>query len=201
MVNWRVNVLNQSAVEEIDALPPDMRSKLDHIVRMIEELGLHQVREPYIKALRGKLWEIRIKGRDGIARAIYVTREGTPHHHSSCVPQEDPEDTRGGDSDRLVENEGARTMTIPFTELRKKWEKDPDFRKEYESLQPEFQLARVLIEARAKSGLSQREVAERMGTSQPTVARLESGHKPSLKTLERYAAAVGMKIEIHLVGG
>ena len=66
---------------------------------------------------------------------------------------------------------------------------------------PEFKLARVLIEARAKSGLSQREVAERMGTSQPTVARLESGHKPSLKTLERYAAAVGMKIEIHLVGG
>ena len=54
-------------------------------------------------------------------------------------------------------------MTIPFTELRKKWKKDPDFRKEYESLQPEFKLARVLIEARAKSGLSQREVAELMG--------------------------------------
>ena len=73
MVNWRVDVLNQSVVGEIDALPPDMRAKLDHIVRMIEELGLHQVREPYIKALRGKLWEIRIKGRDGIARVIYVT--------------------------------------------------------------------------------------------------------------------------------
>ncbi len=72
-MNWRVDVLNQSVVGEIDALPPDMRAKLDHIVRMIEELGLHQVREPYIKALRGKLWEIRIKGRDGIARAIYVT--------------------------------------------------------------------------------------------------------------------------------
>ena len=72
-MNWRVDVLSQSVVEEIDALPPDMRAKLDHIVRMIEELGLHQVREPYIKALQGKLWEIRIKGRDGIARAIYVT--------------------------------------------------------------------------------------------------------------------------------
>ena len=72
-MNWRVDVLNQSVVGEIDALPPDMRAKLDHIVRMIEELGLHQVREPYVKALQGKLWEIRIKGRDGIARAIYVT--------------------------------------------------------------------------------------------------------------------------------
>ena len=65
MVNWRVDVLNQSVVEEIDDLPPDMRAKLDHIVRMIEELGLHQVREPYIKALRGKLWEIRITGSSG----------------------------------------------------------------------------------------------------------------------------------------
>ena len=42
-------------------------------VRVIEELGLHQVREPYIKPLRDKLWEMRIRGRDGIARAIYVT--------------------------------------------------------------------------------------------------------------------------------
>ena len=44
--------------------------------------------------------------------------------------------------------------------------------------------------------MSQSDVAERMGTSQPAVARLESGHKPSLKTLERYAEAVGMKVEI-----
>lgn len=90
-------------------------------------------------------------------------------------------------------------MTIPFAELRKKWKKDPEFRKEYEALKPEFKLARELIEARAKAGLSQSDVAERMGTSQPTVARLESGHKPSLKTLERYAEAVGMKVEINLV--
>ena len=47
-------------------------------------------------------------------------------------------------------------MTIPFTELRKKWKKDPNFRKEYESLQPEFKLTRDLIEARTKAGLSQR---------------------------------------------
>ena len=72
-MEWRVEVLNQSVLEELDALSPDMRAKLDHIVRMIEELGLHQVREPYIKPLRDKLWEMRIKGRDGIARAIYVT--------------------------------------------------------------------------------------------------------------------------------
>lgn len=92
-------------------------------------------------------------------------------------------------------------MTIPFSELRKKWRENPEFRKEYHALEPEFELARKLIRARIKAGLSQKEVAERMGTSQPTVARLESGHKPSLKSLERYAEAVGMKVEIRLVAG
>ena len=72
-MKWRVELLNQSVLEEVDALPPDMRAKLDHIVRMIEELGLHQVRAPYVKPLRDKLWEMRIRGRDGIARAVYVT--------------------------------------------------------------------------------------------------------------------------------
>ena len=72
-MQWRVEILNQLVLEELDALPPDMRAKLDHIVHIIEELGLHQVREPYIKPLRDKLWEMRIRGRDGIARAIYVT--------------------------------------------------------------------------------------------------------------------------------
>ncbi len=72
-MKWRVEILNQTVLEELDALPPDMRAKLDHIVRMIEKLGLHQVREPYIKPFRDKLWEMRIRGRDRIARAIYVT--------------------------------------------------------------------------------------------------------------------------------
>ncbi len=78
---------------------------------------------------------------------------------------------------------------------------DPEYRKETEALAPEFALARELIGARVDAGLSQKDVAERMGTSQPTVARLESGHKPSIKSLERYAEAVGKKVKIHLVAG
>ena len=70
---WRVEVLNQAVLKELDSLPRDMRAKLDHIVHLIEELGLHRVREPYVKPLRDKLWEMRVRGRDGIARAIYVT--------------------------------------------------------------------------------------------------------------------------------
>ena len=70
---WRVEILNRTVADELDSLPPDMRAKLDHIIRLIEEFGLHRVREPYVKPLRDELWEMRIKGRDGIARAIYVT--------------------------------------------------------------------------------------------------------------------------------
>ncbi|MBF0137679.1 MAG: helix-turn-helix domain-containing protein [Magnetococcus sp. DMHC-1] len=92
-------------------------------------------------------------------------------------------------------------MTIPFSELRKEWRKNPQYMEEYTALEGEFSLARELIQARVDAGLSQQEIAERMGTSQPTVARLESGHKPSLKSLERYAKAVGMKVQIHLVPG
>lgn len=92
-------------------------------------------------------------------------------------------------------------MTIPYGQIRSRWETDPEFRKEFEALGLEFTLARELVEARTRAGLSQSDVAARMGTSQPAVARLESGHKPSLKTLERYAEAVGMKVEIHLVAG
>ena len=89
--------------------------------------------------------------------------------------------------------------TIPFKKLRREWMKDPEYRREYEALEAEFALIRTLIEARARAGLSQGEVAKRMGTTQSAIARLEGGHKPSLKTLERYAKATGSRVEIKLV--
>ena len=73
---WRVEVRNQVVGSELDSLPPDMRAKLDHIITLIEELGLHQVREPYVKPLGNKLWEMRMKGADGVARVIDVTASG-----------------------------------------------------------------------------------------------------------------------------
>ena len=86
--------------------------------------------------------------------------------------------------------------------LKKKWMKDPAFREAYDALAPEFQIARALIKARTDAGLTQEEVAKRMGTTQSVVARLESGRTmPSIKTLYRYAEATGTKPEIRLVHG
>lgn len=60
----------------MSALPPDMRAHFARIVELIESHGLESVREPYVRHLQGRVWELRIKGRDGIARAAYVTTSG-----------------------------------------------------------------------------------------------------------------------------
>jgi len=90
-------------------------------------------------------------------------------------------------------------MTIPFDELAKEWLKDPAVKAEYDRLAPEFEISLELVRARQRAGLSQTELAERMGTSQSAIARLESGRTlPSAKTLLRFAEATGSKIELRL---
>jgi predicted transcriptional regulator len=90
-------------------------------------------------------------------------------------------------------------MTIPLKELADEWMKDPEFKAEYDRLGPEFEIATELIQARLRAGLSQVELAERMGTSQSAIARLESGQTlPSTKTLLRFAEATSSKVELRL---
>jgi len=86
---------------------------------------------------------------------------------------------------------------------KEKWMKDPAFKTEYEALDAEFALLDECLAARRRAGLTQAEVAERMGTKAPAVARIESGggskrHSPSVTTLRKYAEAVDCRLEIHL---
>lgn len=76
LMNWKVEILNESVEQEIDALPEDMQAKLLRIIEMIGATGLERMREPYVKHLQKSLWEMRMTGRDGISRAIYVTASG-----------------------------------------------------------------------------------------------------------------------------
>jgi DNA-binding XRE family transcriptional regulator len=83
--------------------------------------------------------------------------------------------------------------------LKNKLMADENFKKEYESLEQEFNFAAKMIEVRLQEQLSQEQVARRMGTTQSVVARIESGRPlPSLRTLMRYATAVGRKLDITL---
>jgi ribosome-binding protein aMBF1 (putative translation factor) len=87
--------------------------------------------------------------------------------------------------------------TIPVEESFRAWRRDPKYVKAYDALEDEFALAAALIDARAKAGLSQAQVAKKMETSQPAVARLEGGKaNPSLDTLRRYAKATGTRLRI-----
>lgn len=83
------------------------------------------------------------------------------------------------------------------SKLHCEWAKDPEYRKAYDELAPEFALAQALIEARTRADLTQAELARRMQTTQSTVARLESGRvHPSTRTLERIARATGTHLRI-----
>jgi len=75
-MEWQVEILNDTVRSELNALPLEVYGRLIRIERMISQVGLENLREPYVKHLEGKLWEMRVTGRDGIARAIYVTALG-----------------------------------------------------------------------------------------------------------------------------
>jgi predicted transcriptional regulator len=93
---------------------------------------------------------------------------------------------------------------MTHNELKEKMLSNSEVKAEYDSLEKEFSLFEELLKARTVAGLTQAEVAERMGTKTPAIARLESGggnkkHSPSLSTLQKYAQAVNCHVEIKLV--
>lgn len=94
----------------------------------------------------------------------------------------------------------AKQKTIPADKVFAEWRKDPAYVAAYEALEEEFVFASAVIGARARAGLTQEELAERMGTSQSAIARLESGRsRPSTTTLAKLAAATGTKLRVSFV--
>ena len=90
------------------------------------------------------------------------------------------------------------------SELKKKALSNPKVKAAFDEMAPEFALLRQMLKARQKVGLSQADVAERMGTKAPAVSRLESSlgngkHSPSLATLQKYANAVGYELQVKFV--
>lgn len=75
-MRWTVVALNAAVVAEIDALPRDMRARLARLSAIIEEFGFAALPRESVKHLDDRLWELRLTGRDGISRAIYVTARG-----------------------------------------------------------------------------------------------------------------------------
>jgi phage-related protein len=72
-MSWTVEILDDTVRAEIRALPADLRARFVRLGDRIRQTGLVGLSEPHVKHLKGKLWEMRLLGRDGIARALYVT--------------------------------------------------------------------------------------------------------------------------------
>ena len=91
---------------------------------------------------------------------------------------------------------------LTHKELKSRALSRTDVKAEYDRLDEEFALFDEFLKARTSAGITQAEVAERIGTTQSAVARLESGkgkHSPSLATLQKYAHALGYRLELRLI--
>lgn len=89
---------------------------------------------------------------------------------------------------------------MTFEELKKEVLSDPEVKKEYDALEPEFQLILAMLEFRSKQNLTQQELADRTGINRSDISKIENGNaNPSLKTMKRLAAAMGKRVHISFV--
>ena len=72
-MRWTVEIFNAAVAAELDALPKDMRARLSRLIGLIEAAGFEALPRDAVRHLEDKLWELRVTGRDGISRAIYMT--------------------------------------------------------------------------------------------------------------------------------
>ena len=75
-MTWTVETLNDAVDRELRALAPDMRARFARICELIAAVGLERMGAPHVRHLTGPLWEMRLSGRDGISRALYVAARG-----------------------------------------------------------------------------------------------------------------------------
>ncbi len=90
-------------------------------------------------------------------------------------------------------------MSKTFTQFKTRALKNPAVKAEYKALEPEYAVIRSIIAHRQKLGFSQQQLAERVGTRQPVISRLERGDgNPTIKLLQRVAGALNLKLEVSL---
>ena len=91
-------------------------------------------------------------------------------------------------------------MSTKFDDFLQEQLQNPEFRKEYEALQPERAVIQAMIDARRDSGLTQKELSERTGIAQSDISKLENGNaNPSIRTLQRLASGMGMNLIVEFV--
>ena len=95
MSKWTIEAL-PAAKREVKSLPRDLQARFFHIGDMLTEHGPQQVGMPHVRHLDGELWEMRMKGKSGIARAIYFTKAEQTYNRLLCFREEVAEDSKTG---------------------------------------------------------------------------------------------------------
>lgn len=196
-MQWTVNYIGDVVEREVAELPTEIQAKLLRIIGMIEELGLAAARALCETSRQGALGDADDRSRRHRAGHL-CDGIGPARRHRPRFSKENAKDaaqrTRVGSE---ADGAGDMSNTIPFSKISDEWRKDPEFMREYEALEEEFALATALIKARADAGLTQEQLAERMGTTQSAVARLEGGRsRPSTTTLAKVAKATGTRLRV-----
>ncbi len=182
-------------------LPDGLLARYLRLADLLLEFGPN-LGMPHTKTVKEGLFELRIKSKEGIARVFYCTvinKRICMLHIFTKKSQKIPKKELKLAMSRLKE-----VKKMKHSELKEKALKRKGFHAEYKSMEPEFALLRAMLLARQTAGLSQAQVAKRMGTKPPAITRLESSlisgkHSPSLATIKKYAEAVGCHLEIGFV--
>ena len=124
---WTVETLNETVDAELAELPADMRARLARISELIESVGLLNVKEPHVRHIRSQLWEIRLKGKAGIARALYVTAKEQRVVILRAFIKKTEKTPRGRDRARAAKGQGTEAMT-KISDLHRRWSKDADYK-------------------------------------------------------------------------
>lgn len=192
-------------IDFISGLPNKDKAKISREIDMLKEFGF-SLGMPYIKKLEGtdKFWKIRIKYSTNNYRIFYfhyidgffVLLHGI-HKKSMKTPVKDIKLAINRINEYINER---RMMQMNHDEMKKMlFEKDPDLENEYNDLKPLYDIKRQLIQYRIEKGLSQKQLADIIGTKQSAISRLESGdYNPSVIFLGKIAHALGKEIHISI---
>src|SRR5271154_1446670 len=126
-MTWSVVFVNEEVLQELVALPLDMRASFERIVRLIQSFGLEKVHEPYIKHLDARLWEMRLRGQGRNCALDLSHGDGAAHRGAADLRQKDAEDAAAGDRTGAAARAGgdmSRKM-IPVEETFAEWRRDP----------------------------------------------------------------------------
>jgi len=198
-VAWSVTFYSERVESDILDLAPGFVARFIRYAERMEAFG-PDLGMPHTRAMGVRLVRTPDQGRGRNCAGVLLHGRRPTHRDSSPVREEDRQNTAQGTRDRAPTNEGSHMSTLK--QFKRRALARPEVKAAYDASADEFAFLDEVLRARAEAGLTQAEVAARIGTTQSAIARLESAepkHSPSIATLQRYAKALGYTVELRLV--